>query len=188
MHRTLAIAFALLLASSLVAFPVRSETFQSNTPPFAIDYPKGWKVRDGEAGIATRAVGPGSAMNVSVAAASRPDFDGDRFSDAELDRIASELAAATSGALEGFELLERGKAKLGGKPAAFFRDRAVVQLEGGPVETVGLYYATAHRGLVYSVTGVTQAKLARRMQPAIIDAIQSFRFEGAGAPGEGERP
>lgn len=188
MRRSLVIAFALLLASSPVAFPVRSETFQSNTPPFAIDYPRGWQIRDGEGGLATRAVGPGSAMNVSVAAAARPDFDADRFSDADLDRIADDLAAATAGALEGFELLERGKAKLGGKPAAFFRYRAVVQLPDGPVETVGLYYATAHRGLVYSVTGVTQAKLARRTQPAIIDAIQSFRFLGASAPPGGERP
>jgi len=188
MHRSFAIAFALLLASIPVAFPVRSETFQSNTPPFAIDYPNGWRVRDGEGGLATRAVGPGSAMNVSVAAASRPDFDADRFSDADLDRIADELAAATAGALEGFELLERGKAKLGGKPAAFFRYRAVVQQPDGPVETVGLYYATAHRGLVYSVTGVTQAKLARRTQPVIVAAIQSFRFLDAGAPGGGAPP
>jgi hypothetical protein len=127
-------------------------------------------------------------MNVSVAAAKRPDFDADRFSEADLERIADELAAATAGALEGFELLERGRAKLGGKPAAFFRYRAVVQQPSGPVETVGLYYATAHRGLVYSVTGVTQAKLARRNQPAMIDAIQSFRFLDAGAPAEGERP
>jgi hypothetical protein len=120
-------------------------------------------------------------MNLSVAAARRPDFDADRFSDAELDAIAKELAAATAGALEGFELLETGKGRLGGKPAAFFRYRAVVQQPQGPVETIGLYYATAHRGLVYSVTGVTQAKLARRTQPAIRDAIESFRFE-AGAP------
>jgi hypothetical protein len=188
MQRSLAIAFVLLLASSPVAFPVRSETFQSNTPPFAIDYPKGWKIRDGEGGIATRAVGPGSAMNVSVAAASRPDFDADRFSDADLDRIAGELAAATAGALEEFELLETGRAKLGGKPAAFFRYRAVVQQAKGPIQTVGVYYATAHRGLVYSVTGVTQARLARDTHPAIIDAIQSFRFLDAGAPAEGERP
>jgi hypothetical protein len=188
MRRSFCLAFALLLAAAHVPFPVRSETFTSSTPPFAIDYPEGWKVRDGEGGLVTRAVGPGSAMNVSVAAAQRPDLDADRFSEADLERIADELAAATAGALEGFELLERGRAKLGGKPAAFFRYRAVVQQPSGPVETVGLYYATAHRGLVYSVTGVTQAKLARRTQPAIVAAIQSFRFLGAGAPGGGAQP
>jgi len=64
----------------------------------------------------------------------------------------------------------------------------VVQQPDGPVETVGLYYATAHRGLVYSVTGVTQAKLARRTQPVIVAAIQSFRFLDAGAPGGGAPP
>ena len=74
---------------------------------------------------------------------------------------------------------------LGGKPAAFFRYRAVVPHPKGPVETIGLYYATAHRGLVYSVTGVTQARLARRNQPAILDAIESFRFE-TGAPPSAE--
>ena len=88
-------------ASSHVAFPVRSETFQSNTPPFAIDYPKGWKIRDGEGGLATRAVGPGSAMNVSVAAASRPDLDADRFSDADLDRIADEPGGRDGGRARG---------------------------------------------------------------------------------------
>jgi hypothetical protein len=124
-------------------------------------------------------------MNVSIAAASRPDFDADRFSDADLEQIARELAAATAGALQGFELLETGKARLGGKPAAFFRYRAVVQQPRGPVETIGLYYATAHQGLVYSVTGVTQAKLARRTQPAIQGAIESFRFE-TGAAGAAE--
>jgi hypothetical protein len=168
-----------------VSFPVRSETYRNGVPPFAIDYPEGWKLLPGEGELLTRAVGPGSAMNVSVAAARRPDFDASRFSDAELEQIAQELAAATAGALQGFELLETGKGRLGGKPAAFFRYRAVVQQAKGPVETIGLYYATAHEGLVYSVTGVTQAKLARRMQSKILDAIESFRFE-AGAPARAE--
>lgn len=52
----------------------------------------------------------------------------------------------------------------------------VDQPSGGPLETVGHYVATAHRGLVYSVTGVTQRKLQRRMQPLILKSIQSFRF------------
>jgi len=177
-----ALALGALLTLGTVGFPVRAETFQSQTPPFAIDYPKGWKLREGEGGLRTRAVGPGSAMNVSVAAASRPDFDADRFSDAELDRIADELAAATAGALKDFRLLERGKAQLGGKPAAYFMYRATVELPRGPVETVGLYYATAHRGLVYSVTGVTQEKLRKRMQPAIVESIRSFRFLEAATP------
>jgi hypothetical protein len=178
----------LAVALAFVGFPVRSETFRSSGPPFSIEYPDGWKILPAEGGLLTRAVGPGSAMNVSVAAASRPDFDADRFSDAELDRIAQELADATAGALEGFELLERGKAKLGGKPAAFFRYRAVVQSPKGSVETIGIYYATAHRGLVYSVTGVTRARLARRTQPEIIGAIQSFRFPETSAPGGAESP
>jgi hypothetical protein len=175
MRACLVACLAVIVAA--VSFPVRAETYRNGVPPFAIDYPDGWRLLPGEGELVTRAVGPGSAMNVSVAAAKRPDFDADRFSDAELDQIAKELAAATAGALQGFELLETGKGRLGGKPAAFFRYRAVVQQPKGPVETIGLYYATAHEGLVYSVTGVTQAKLARRTQPAIIDAIQSFRFE-----------
>ena len=166
----------LALALALVAFPVRSEVYRNPGPPFSIDYPEGWKILPGEGGLATRAIGPGSAMNVSVAAARRPDFDADRFTGAELERIADELAAATAGALRGFELIERGRAELGGKPAAFFSYRAVVDQPGGPVETVGHYVATAHRGLVYSVTGVTQRKLQRRMQPLILESIQSFRF------------
>ena len=182
MRRTSAVALGALLLLTHVGIPVRAETFQSSTPPFAIDYPKGWRIREGEGGLRTRAVGPGSAMNVSVAAASRPDFDADQFSDAELDRIAEELAAATAGALKGFQLLERGKTQLGGKPAVYFVYRAVVELPKGPVATVGLYYATAHRGLVYSVTGVTQEKLRKRMQPAILEAIRSFRFTEASAP------
>jgi hypothetical protein len=165
-----------------VGIPVRSETFQSSTPPFSIDYPRGWTVKEGEGELLTRAVGPGSAMNVSVAAASRPDFDADNFSDAELERIAEELAAATAGALKGFQVLERGKAQLGGKRAAYFLYRAVVELPKGDVETVGLYYATAHRGLVYSVTGVTQERLRKRMQPKIVESIRSFRFLPASAP------
>jgi hypothetical protein len=174
---------AACLATALVAvgIPVRSETFRSSGPPFSIDYPDGFRILPAEGELLTRAVGPGSAMNVSVAASRRPDLDAERFSDADLDRIADELAAATAAALEGFELLERGKAELGGKPAAFFRYRAVVKLPKGAVETVGLYFATAHRGLVYSVTGVTQAKLARRMQPAMLASVHSFRFEDAGA-------
>ena len=183
MRACLVACLALILAG--VSFPVRSETVRNAVPPFSIDYPKGWKIRDGEGGLATRAVGPGSAMNVSVAAASRPDFDADRFSDADFERIAQELAAATAGALAGFELLETGKGRLGGKPAAFFRYRATVRQAKCAVETIGLYYATAHHGLVYSVTGVTQAKLARRTQPDIIAAIRSFRFE-AGGPAAAE--
>jgi hypothetical protein len=171
---------AVILAG--VSFPVRSETVRNAVPPFSIDYPDGWKVLPGEGELLTRAIGPGSAMNVSVAAARRPDFDADRFSEGDLERIAQELAAATAGALEGFELLETGKGRLGGKPAAFFRYRATVQQPKGAVETIGLYYATAHHGLVYSVTGVTQAKLARRTQPDIIEAIRSFRFEAAAPP------
>ena len=54
--------------------------------------------------------------------------------------------------------------------------RAVVELPKGPVETVGLYYATAHRGLVYSVTGVMQARHQKRLEPAILQSIRSFRF------------
>jgi hypothetical protein len=42
--------------------------------------------------------------------------------------------------------------------------------------------ATAHRGLV---TGVTQARLARRTQATIQGAIDSFRFE-TGAPAAAE--
>ena len=127
-------------------------------------------------------------MNVSVAAASRPDFDADHFSDAELDRIADELAAATAGALEGFELLERGKAKLGGKPAAFFRYRAVVQLpEGNGRDRGPLLRDRAPRPRLQR-DGRDPGEARRRTQPAIIDAIQSFRFLDAGAPAEGERP
>jgi hypothetical protein len=183
MRACLVACLAVIVAA--VSIPVRAETYRNGVPPFAIDYPDGWKVLPGEGELLTRAIGPGSAMNVSVAAASRRDFDADRFDDAQLEAIARELAAATAGALQGFELLETGKGRLGGKPAAFFRYRAVVQQARGPVETIGLYYATAHQGLVYSVTGVTQAKLARRTQPAILDAIQSFRFE-AGAPAAAE--
>jgi hypothetical protein len=122
-------------------------------------------------------------MNVSVAAASRPDFDADQFTDEELLRIADGLVAAVAGALGDFELLERGPARLGGKRAAYFRYRAVVQKPDGRVETLGHYIATAHRGLVYSVTGVTQARLARRMQPRILAAIESFRLLEASGPG-----
>jgi hypothetical protein len=174
--RRLAIV-ALLLTLAGVAFPVRSETYRNPGPPFVIDYPDGWKILPGEGGLATRAIGPGSAMNVSVAAARRPDFDAERFTGAELEQIADDLAAATAGALRGFELIERGRAELGGKPAAFFSYRAVVDSPKGPVETVGHYVATAHRGLVYSVAGVTQQRLQRRMQPLILKSIQSFRFE-----------
>ncbi len=169
-------AACLAVALALVAFPVRSETYVSSGPRFAIDYPEGWKVLPGEGGLATRAVGPGSAMNVSVTAASRPDFDAERFTGAELEQIASRLAAATAGALRGFELIDRGRAELGGKPAAFFSYRALVDSPSGTVETVGHYFATAHRGLVYSVTGVTQKRLQRRMQPVILEAVRSFRF------------
>lgn len=170
------LALCLVLSLPFVGNPVRSETYRNATPPFSIEYPDGWKVLPGAGGLTTRAVGPGSAMNVSVAAASRPDFDADRFSDAELRQIADGLAAAVAGALEGFELLERGPARLGGKRAAYFRYRATVALPEGRVETIGHYVATAHRGRVYSVTGVTQAALARREQARILDAIASFRF------------
>jgi hypothetical protein len=169
-------AACLALALALVAFPVRSETYVNSGPRFAIDYPEGWRILPGEGGLATRAVGPGSAMNVSVTAASHPDFDAERFTGAELEQIASRLAAATASALRGFELIDRGRAELGGKPAAFFSYRAVVDSANGPVETVGHYFATAHRGLVYSVTGVTQKRLQRRMQPVILEAVRSFRF------------
>jgi hypothetical protein len=170
------LALCLALSLVLVGNPVRSETYQNASPGFSIDYPEGWKVLPGEGGLATRAVGAGSAMNVSVAAASRPDFDADRFSDAEMQEIADGLAAAVAGSLRSFELLERGPARLGGKRAAYFRYRARVELPSGPVETIGHYVATAHKGLVFSVTGVTQARLAKREQPRILAAIQSFRF------------
>ncbi len=186
MRRTSALALGVLLLASDVGIPVRAETFRSNTPPFSIDYPKDWEIREGEGELRTRAVGPGSAMNVSVAAASRPDFDADHFSDAELDRIADDLAATTAGALKDFQLLDRGKAQLGGKPAAYFVYRAVVELPKGRVATIGFYYATAHRGLVYSVVGVTQEKLRKRMQPAILEAIRSFRFTDASTPPSAE--
>ena len=172
-------AAGLALALAFVAFPVRSEVYRNAGPPFSIDYPDGWTILPGEGGLATRAVAPGSAMNVSVAAARRPDFDAEHFTGAELEEIADELAAATARALRGVELIERGRAELGGKPAAFFSYRAVVDQPGGPVETVGHYVATAHRGLVYSVTGVTQRRLQRRMQPLILKSIQSFRFGDA---------
>jgi hypothetical protein len=184
MRRTSALALGALLLVCHVGIPVRAETFQSDTPPFSIDYPKGWKIRDGEGGLRTRAVGPGSAMNVSVAAASRPDFDADSFSADELEQIADGLVAATAGALKDFQLIERGRAQLGGKPAAYFVYRAVVEQPDGHVKTVGLYYATAHRGLVYSVTGVTQERLRERMEPAILRAIRSFRFGDASAPAD----
>ena len=176
------VGLAMLLALAHVAKPVRSETYRNPGPPFAIDYPEGWKILPGEGGLATRAIGPGSAMNVSVAAARRPDFDAARFTGDELEEIADELATATAGALDHFELIDRGRAELGGKPAAFFSYRAVVESPSGRVETVGHYVATAHAGLVYSVTGVTQKRLQRRMQPEILKAIQSFRFTGPGAP------
>ena len=181
MKRVSIVGVALLLALAYVPKPVRSETYRNAGPPFSIDYPEGWKILPGEGGLATRAIGPGSAMNVSIAAAKRPDFDAERFTGAELERIADELAAATAGALRGFELLERGRAELGGKPAAYFSYRALVDSPNGSVETVGHYVATAHQGLVYSVTGVTQQRLQRKMQPLILKSIQSFRFGEASA-------
>jgi len=177
------LALCLALSLTFVGNPVRSETYRNATPAFSIDYPEGWKVLPGEEGLSTRAVGPGSAMNVSVAAASRPDFDADQFTDEELLRVADGLVAAVASALGDFELLERGPARLGGKRAAYFRYRAVVERPDGRVETLGHYIATAHRGLVYSVTGVTQKKLQRRMQPLILKSIQSFRFGDVGADG-----
>ena len=185
MTRLASVGCAVLLALS-VAMAVRSETYRNPGPPFSIDYPEGWKVLPGEGGLATRAIGPGSAMNVSVSAARRPDFDADRFTSTELEEIADELAAETARALRDFELIERGRAELGGKPAAFFSYSAVVDSPSGRVETVGHYVATAHQGLVYSVTGVTQKRLQRRMQPEIMKAIQSFRFTGPGAPKSAE--
>jgi hypothetical protein len=183
-------SFAICLALSLafVGIPVRSETFRRPGPPFSITYPDGWKLQPGEEGLLTRAIGPGSAMNVSVAAASQADFDADRFSDAELEAIGQRLAASVANDLEDFELLESGIAALGGKRAAYFRWRARSEVPDGPVETVGYYVATAHRGLVYSVTGVTKARLAPRMQPLILAAIGSFRFLDTSVPGEAESP
>jgi hypothetical protein len=183
-------ALVATLALSLLGFalPAGAETYRNATPGFSIDYPDGWKIQPGEGELRTSAVGPGSAMNVSVAAASRPDFDADRFSDAELQRIGDRLAASVAGELKNFELVERGAATLGGKRAAYFRWRALSELPSGRVETVGYYVATAHRGLVYSVTGVTQARLAKRMQPRILDAIESFRFVETSVPGEAESP
>jgi hypothetical protein len=175
----------LALALACVAFPVRSETYRSAGPPFSITYPDGWKVLPGEGELRTRAVGPGGAMNVSIAAAERPDFDADRFSDAQLLQIADGLADAVSSALEDFELLERGPATLGGKRAAYFRYKAVVTLPKGRVETFGHYVATAHRGLVYSVTAVTQSSQARRNQPRLMEAIASFRFDAGREPPAG---
>jgi hypothetical protein len=64
----------------------------------------------------------------------------------------------------------------------FFSYRAVVDGPDGSVETVGHYVATAHRGLVYSVTGVTQRSRQRETQPEIMKAIQSFRFLDADYP------
>lgn len=184
--RSLAVCLALSLV--VVGNPVRSETFRSPGPPFSITYPDGWKLQPGEEGLLTRAIGPGSAMNVSVAAASRPDFDADRFSDAALEAMGARLAASVAKDLKDFELLESGSATLGGKRAAYFRWRARSEVPSGPVETVGYYIATAHRGLVYSVTGVTKARLARRTQPLILAAIESFRFLETGGPGESESP
>ena len=181
-------AAGLGLVLACLATPVGSETYHNGTPPFSIEYPDGWKVLPGEGGLATRAVGNGSAMNVSVSAASRPDLDADHFSDEELLRIADGLVAAVAGALHDFELLERGPARLGGKRAAYFRYRAKVDLAGKPVETIGNFIATAHHGLVYSVTGVTRAGLARRTQPQILAAIRSFAFGDAGAAGPAAAP
>lgn len=182
------LAVCLVLSLTLVGNPVRSETFRSPGPPFSITYPDGWKIQPAGEGLLTRAIGPGSAMNVSVAAASQADFDADRFSNAELEAIGERLAASVANDLKDFELLERGIATLGGKRAAYFRWRARSEVPSGPVETVGTYVATAHRGLVYSVTGVTKARLARRTQPLIRAAIESFRFLDTGAPGEAEAP
>ena len=182
------LALCLALALVVVAKPVRPETYHNPGPRFSITYPEGWKVLPGGDGLATRAIGPGSAMNVSVAAASRPDFDADQFTDEELMHVADGLVAEVAGALEHFELLERGPATLGGKRAAYFRYRATVEMPSGRVETIGLYVATARQGLVYSVTGVTQARLTRRTQPLIMAAIQSFRFPEPGGRGESEAP
>ena len=181
--RTALVAALALAAGFRFPSPGGAET-QSNAARF-FDRLSG-RLEDpaGRRGSADDAVGPGSAMNVSVAAASRPDFDADRFSDAELQRIGDRLAASVAGELKNFELVERGAATLGGKRAAYFRWRALSELPSGRVETVGYYVATAHRGLVYSVTGVTQARLAKRMQPRILDAIQSFRFIETSVPGE----
>jgi len=186
MRRIFVVALGGLLALTSVAAPVGAESFHSDVYAFSITYPDDWKLGEESGEIVSRAVGPGCAMNVSVARASRPDFDAERFSGAELERIAERLAAATAGALQGFELIERGRAQLGGKPAAFFSYRAVVELPTGPIETVGHYVATAHRGRVYSVTGVTQRKVQKQMQPVILKAIQSFRFTDASDPDPAE--
>jgi hypothetical protein len=139
--RSLAVCLALSLA--VVGNPVRSETYRSATPDFSIDHPDGWKVLPGEEELSTRAIGPGSAVNVSVAAASRPDFDADQFTAAEPLRIADGLVATVAGVLGDFELLERGPARLGGKRAAYFRYRAVVQKPDGRVETLRHYIAAS---------------------------------------------
>jgi hypothetical protein len=123
-----------------------------------------------------------------VAASSRSDFDADRFTDEQLLEIADRLAASVARALRDFELVERGLAQLGGKRAAYFRWRALAETDGGSVETTGYYVATAHRGLVYSVTGVTQAQAARRTHPLIVKSIQSFRFLDASAPASAAQP
>jgi hypothetical protein len=175
----------LVAGIAVVASPFWAETYRNSGPPFEIDYPDGWRVLPGEGGIATRAVGPGGSMNVSVAAARRPDFDADEFTGSELEQIADGLVAATASALREFELVERGRTELGGKPAAFFSYRAVVKGRDGPIHTVGTYVATAHRGLVYSVTGVSERREQRRATAAIRKASESFRFLEAGSAGPG---
>lgn len=179
-----------VLACTILAIgaPLEAETYRNPGPPFEIDYPAGWKILPGDRGIATRAVGPGGSINVSVSAASRPDFDASDFTGAELEQIADGLVAATASALQGFELDERGRTELGGKPAAFFTYRAVVDGPEGAIATVGRYVATAHRGLIYGVAGVSEQRAPRRVTRAIDAAIRSFRFVDAGGAGPGEPP
>lgn len=186
MRRLSVVALAWLLALASVAAPVVAESFHSDVYAFSITYPEGWKLGTGEGEIVTRAIGPGSAMNVSVAAASRPDFDAEGFTGAQLERIAERLATTAAGALKDFALIERDRAQLGGKPAAYFSYRAVVDSPRGAVETVGYYVATAHRGRDYSVTGVTQKRFRARMQRVILEAIGSFRFTDASDKDRGE--
>jgi len=116
MRRLSVVALAWLLALASVAAPVVAESFHSDVYAFSITYPEGWKLGTGEGEIVTRAIGPGSAMNVSVAATSRPDFDAEGFTGAQLERIAERLATTAAGALKGFALIERDRAQLGGKP------------------------------------------------------------------------
>jgi hypothetical protein len=86
----------LAAAIGVAASPVPAETYRNAGPAFEIDYPHGWKILPGEGGLATRAVGPGGSMKVSVTAARRPDFDAGDFTGSELEQISDGLVAATA--------------------------------------------------------------------------------------------